>query len=103
MSENNATERNKEFIGEFLALIDKYAPYMLKQGVEIGCEHYAENLSIDALLYAVAMYLAHIARSGTATQAEINIYLKKALDRVSELALYLEFITDKRENGGGKR
>lgn len=103
MSEKITNKGNSEFIGEFLALIDKYSLEMVNKDAEIGCEHYADKLNSDALAYASAMYIAHILRMGTATQEEINLYLKKALARVSHLAMYLEFDTGSRKNGGGER
>lgn len=84
-------------IPDFLDFVEKNAPYMANKGVEIGCEHYADKLSLDAAVGGVLMYVATILNSTTATEQEIEIYMKKVLARVADLALYLEFSTSKRE------
>lgn len=88
---------NDKFIPDFLDFVEKYAPYMANRGVEIGCEHYADKLSLDAAVGAILMYVAFILNMEAATEQEIEKYIRKVFLQTSDLAMYLDFITSKRK------
>ena len=89
--------KNDKFIPDFLDFVEKYAPYMANRGVEIGCEHYADTLPLDAAVGAILMYVAHILNMGTATEQELDKYIRKALLQTADLAMFLEYSTSKRK------
>ena len=89
--------KNDKLIPDFLDFVEKYALYMANRGVEIGCEHHIDKLSLDAAVGAILMYVAHILNLGTATEQEIDGCIRKALLQTADLAMFLEYSTSKRK------
>lgn len=88
---------NDGYIHDFLDFVSKNALYLANKGVEIGCEHYIDRLSLDAAVGAILMYVAHILNLPSATEQEIDKYIRKTLLQTADLAMFLEYSTSKRK------